>query len=295
MTGKAIDLRRVFHGSPAMKRTERLGALLSLVLFACLTTGVLAETKHESDSETTAAKKKSAGSSQSVACEKEEADEGDSDRKAKQAEKKRQEDGQEPETEILPDLTDFYAEIADVAKLNKKEQKKLLEVQKQKIKTLEKFDKIYDRKIVAIENALDRTDKEKQREKLRAELKKIERSREVLEQKFDNKALSTLTSEQRIVWNAYELWNVLSPDLEFDEDPLRDEQVDKAQAICRQIAEKMGAKGRIAQNPAAQKTALALIGRSVLTPKQRAAYARQQRRKRIVESGHDGAVLRRHR
>lgn len=264
-----------------MKRAYRMMTLLLLLAVIPYTTESLrAGTKKQaSKADDTATKKKT-------------------DAKNKKDRKKNnpplfQNDAGKDGCEIHPDLSEFYAEIAEVVKLDEKGQKKLLAVQEQKGKTLEKYDEKYDKIIVKIENALDRTKKEKQQEKLRAELKKIEVNREKLQQTFDNKALSSLSAEQRVAWNTYELWSVVSPELEFDDDlEMTDEQVEKSKAVCALIAKKMGAKGRIAQNPSVRKMAIVQIGKQVLTQKQRAAYTHQQRRKRLYDEQDKKTVIR---
>ncbi|MBN1553902.1 MAG: hypothetical protein JXA11_04100 [Phycisphaerae bacterium] len=189
----------------------------------------------------------------------------------------------EADEEIHPDLSEFYAEIAQVVKLNADGQKKLLILQEQKAKTLEKYDEKYDKVIVKIENAMDRTEKEKQRETLRAKLKSIEMKREQIEQKYDTQALRALTPDQVVTWNTHELWMTISPELEFDDCEMTEEQVNKSKILCGVIAKKMGAKSRIARNPKVQKMAIGQIGRQILTKEQRVAYARQERRKRLME------------
>lgn len=199
--------------------------------------------------------------------------------------KKDDQEGDTKEGKIHPDLVEMYAEVADVVELDEQGQEKLLKLQKRKAKALDAFDKKYDPRIVKIENAMDRTEKKKRLEKLRAELKKIHHGRKKLEFKYDNKIFSILNKDQMVTWNRYELWTVLSPEFEFDDEELEftDEQVEKAKGICQAVAKKMGTKKRIAKNPKIQRMTRARIGKTVLNKKQRIVYARQQRRKRLEE------------
>jgi hypothetical protein len=273
-----------------MKRTYWMQLLVLVLAISVLTaTSAWGKTKK------TAAKTDTDAAKKETSTEKTKAGTNDDKDKDKDKDKNKDKDDADAEekVEVLPDLTEFYAEVAEVVKLDEEGQKKLLLVQEKKNKALEKFDAKYDKLIVKIENEMDRTEKEKVREKLRAKLKEIEKKREKLHEQADNMALRVLTADQLVTWNTYELWSVISPELEFDNDELEltEEQVDKSKAICDQIAKKMGTKGRIAQNPQVKKMAIGQIGNKVLTKQQRKAYTIQQRRKRIHEMGESKTVI----
>jgi hypothetical protein len=272
-----------------MKRAEGMGRIvLVLTLVTLAATFAWAESKKASSKNAAATGKKNTDAGKSKA-DKAKDDAQDDDALFE----KKEGDQDAAEVEINPDLSDFYAEVAQVTQLDEKGQEKLLAVQEKKKKALQKYDKKNESNIVRIENEMDRTDNEKRREKLRFELKKIEVNREKLQEQADNFALRGLSKDQMITWNAYELWAVVSPELEFEGDlEMTDKQVDKAQAVCKQLAEKMGVKNRMAKNPSAVKMAIGQIGRQVLDKKQRDAYVRQQRRKQVMENGdvHKGGV-----
>lgn len=260
--------------------------VLVLALYAMTATSTLAKTnKTTSKADTGTAKKKTVvdKDKDDKAKEKDEEDESILQEKDKGDAKTKD------KVEIHPDLTEFYAEVAEVVQLDEEGQKKLLKLQEMKKKELDTFDEKADKIIVRLENDMDRAKKEKQREEIREKLKKIELRRENIQQKYDNQALRVINADQRIAWNTYELWEVISPELEFDDEELllSDEQVEKSKTICGAIAKKMGAKARIAQNASVQKMAIAQIGRQVLDQKQRAAYTRQQRRKRLRDENGD--------
>jgi hypothetical protein len=275
-----------------MKRADWIRLLvLVLAMSAWLATSAWAKTQKATSKTDADAMKKKTGVDTTKAGKD---NDKDKDRPGKNKDK--DEADAEEEVEILPDLTEFYAEVAGVVRLNEEGQKKLLTIQNKKKEALDKFDAKNDKMIVRIENEMDRTENEKRREKLRTRLKEIERNREKLQEQADNVALRVLSPDQRVAWNSYELWEVISPELEFEKDELAltDEQVEKAKGICRLTAQKMGAKGRIAKNPTVQKTAFGQIGRQVLTQKQREAYTLQQRRKRLhEETGEKKKIIRR--
>lgn len=252
--------------------------LIVLVLAVAVLTGTSAwATTKKAASQTDAAAKKKADAGK----------DGDDD---PVVDKKKKDEPADEDVEINPDLTDFYAEVAEVTRLNEDGQKKLLVVQEKKNKALDNYDKKYGKLIVRIENEMDRTENQRRREKLQVELLKIEMNREKLQEQADTVALRVLNADQMVAWNTYELWSVLSPDFEGEDLELSDEQIEKSKAVCKQIAGKAG-KNRIAKNPSAQKMAIAQIGRQVLTQKQREAYVRQQNRKRAHEKAETKTIM----
>lgn len=193
--------------------------------------------------------------------------------------------------DVAPDLDKLYAEIADVVRLDKQGRQKLLNLQKQKTKKLEEFENRYGRKTVELQNKLNHAKDDKQKIKIIMTLSKICSSREKLHRKYDTQAFRILRKDQIIAWNRHELWKIISRDLQFDgELEMTDDQVEKSKAICDQIANRAGAKMRIAMNPEKRKTTISQIGRVVLTKQQQKAYLQQQRIKRRREKANTKTI-----
>jgi hypothetical protein len=187
--------------------------------------------------------------------------------------------------EINPDLEGLYAEMAEVVQLDKEGQEKLLGLQEKKNKALKTFDRKSGKLIVGIENELDRTRNEKKKAKLLKDLAAIEEKRRKGEQNYDNLAMRVLSREQKVIWNAYELWAVISPELEFDNEELEltEEQVEKSKKLCNLVAQRKGTKQRIAVNAQWKKMTLIQIGKEVLSKEQRAALEQQRKQKQRRE------------
>lgn len=179
---------------------------------------------------------------------------------------------------INPDLYDEYAEMAKVAKLDKKQQEKLLAIQNAKEAALEKWDQKNEKKLVRAEDTIERTKSDKKRERLELQLKKFEARRKALAAKHDRMALGILKKEQIIVWNGHRLWEEVS--LEFEFLDLDEHQQAKGKEICNKIAGKIKGKRPIAGNEKVRQVAIVRISKKVLTPEQRKEFAREQRKKK---------------
>ena len=179
---------------------------------------------------------------------------------------------------INPDLYDEYAEMAKVAKLDKKQQEKLLAIQNVKEAALEKWDQKNEKKLARAEDTIERTKSDRKRERLELQLKKFEARRKALAAKHDRMALGILKKEQIIVWNGHRLWEEVS--LEFEFLDLDEHQQAKGKEICNKIAGKIKGKRPIAENERVRQMAIVRISKKVLTPEQRKEFAREQRKKK---------------
>ena len=231
---------------------------------------------------------------------------GESDKSDKKPKKKdSQDDGTEDEHPVIPELeNETYVELAKLGKLDEKQQKLLVKIQKQRKVYLEKWDKDNEKKLEKMKRKAAGEEKESRRATLELKVEKFEAQREILAAKFDTRARKVCKAPQLISYNKELLYRAAMNDFADVGLQLSDEEALKVKKACAELAQKRyrNPVADLTRNKKLQFQGIYAVAQKALTKEQvktfKKAKIREEKEKQRSlqeEKGRSGKTKRSHR
>jgi len=143
----------------------------------------------------------------------------------------------EAEHPVIPELeNEAYIELARIGKLNDKQQKLLVKVQKKRKKALEHWDRTTGKKLEETRRKSAEKQTDSRHKTLRKRIAKLEAQREKLGAGFDMQARRVCKSPQLIDYNAKLLYRAAMDDFDGMQIQLSDEEILKVKEACATVA-----------------------------------------------------------
>lgn len=140
---------------------------------------------------------------------------------------------------VIPELeNETYIELARIGKLDEKQQKLLVKIQKSCKITLERWDKTNEKKIKKMNRRAAEEEKESRRAKLEAKIVAFEAQRDKLAAGFDKRARKVCKPPQLIDYNTEILYRAAMDDFSDAGLDVSDEEALKVKKTCAELARK---------------------------------------------------------
>jgi len=164
---------------------------------------------------------------------------GEGDTDDKPGKKASQDDEVEDEHPVIPELeNETYVELARIGKLDEKQQKKLVIIQKKRGMALDHWDKTNEKKLDRMRRKAAGEEKESRRTKLEAKVDKHLLKRDKLAAKYDIAARKVCKSPQLINYNTKILYRYAMDEFSDVQLQLSDEEALKVKKACAGLVKK---------------------------------------------------------
>ncbi|MCK5113933.1 MAG: hypothetical protein KAR11_04145 [Phycisphaerae bacterium] len=186
---------------------------------------------------------------------------------------------------VIPELEyDVYVELARIAKLNEKQQKKLVFIQHKREKGLEGWDKTHGKRLEKMQRKAAGENKESRRRKLDLKVKAFEDKRDALAERFDVKARRVCTKDQLVAYNSTLLYRAAIDEFNNMQIPLDDEEAEKIKKACEGYAKKKlkNPKVDLYRHEKTLRKGIYEVAKKALTKRQFKEYKRIKKREELL-------------